>query len=319
MNNIFLKPLKKVHAIAFPETSRFGRNWKMFSSKEYASNLIHDAILSGQPRMIARLGSTELAAMANHVGVHRALYKKNYKGYLSNQTPAWWWNPSSISQMQKWSGFFPADRDHVESFCEMMIEMLSEVDILGSWLKEEAFFADELGGSKKIVLEDLEPFFVEKPWTQALKGKKVLVVHPFDESIQTQYKKRELLFDKDLLPEFELKTIKAVQTLAGQKSEYETWFYALEHMKEQISAIDFDVCIIGCGAYGFPLAAHVKSLGKVAIHLGGVTQILFGIKGARWEEFIVYPYQNLFNENWIRPLELEKPKNFSSVEGGCYW
>ena len=43
---------------------------------------------------------------------------------------------------------------------------------------------------------------------------------------------------------------------------------------------DFDVALIGCGAYGFPLAAKLKTAGKQAIHLGGVLQALFGIKGA---------------------------------------
>ena len=55
--------------------------------------------------------------------------------------------------------------------------------------------------------------------------------------------------------------------------------------------IDFDVAIIGCGAYGFPLAAKLKQAGKQAIHLAGATQLLFGIKGKRWEE---YQFQKRF-------------------------
>lgn len=43
--------------------------------------------------------------------------------------------------------------------------------------------------------------------------------------------------------------------------------------------IDYDICLIGCGAYGFPLAAHAKRKGKKAVHLGGALQLLFGIKG----------------------------------------
>ena len=46
--------------------------------------------------------------------------------------------------------------------------------------------------------------------------------------------------------------------------------------------IDFDTAIIGCGAYGFPLAAKLKAAGKQAFHMGGATQLLFGIKGSRW-------------------------------------
>ena len=52
-----------------------------------------------------------------------------------------------------------------------------------------------------------------------LRGKKVLVIHPFAETIQHQYEqKRTLLFkNPDVLPEFQLETIKAVQSLGGQK------------------------------------------------------------------------------------------------------
>jgi len=53
--------------------------------------------------------------------------------------------------------------------------------------------------------------------------------------------------------------------------------------------------------------------------LAGATQLLFGIKGKRWEEFIVWPYANLFNEHWVRPGIKEKPKNANIVEDACYW
>ena len=115
-------------------------------------------------------------------------------------------------------------------------------------------------------------------------GKKVLVIHPFEDSIKKQYEKNrthifERIYDADdILPEFELITLKAVQTLAGEHdSRFATWFEALNWMIEQCKKIEFDVAIIGCGAYGFPLAAELKRMGKTAIHLGGATQIVFGI------------------------------------------
>jgi len=122
-----------------------------------------------------------------------------------------------------------------------------------------------------------------------------------------------------LLPEFELEVIPAVQSIAGQETEFEDWFQALDFMKAEIAKKEFDVCILGCGAYGFPLASFIKNMGKKAIHLGGSTQLLFGIKGQRWEQYIVYPYSNLFNENWVRPSSTETPQRAKSVEGGCYW
>lgn len=88
-------------------------------------------------------------------------------------------------------------------------------------------------------------------------------------------------------------------------------------MKAQMDAIDYEVAIIGCGAYGFHLAAHAKRTGHKAVHLGGATQILFGIKGKRWDEM---PAVNkLFNKYWVYPPQTDRPKNYDKVEGGCYW
>lgn len=108
----------------------------------------------------------------------------------------------------------------------------------------------------------------------------------------------------------------------GQCSQFNTWFDALDYMKSEIDKCDYDVCLIGCGAYGFPLAAHVKHNGKQAIHLGGTLQLLFGIKGNRWfdpDSFLYPKFKELLNENWVKPLETEKPLVANQIEGGCYW
>ena len=81
----------------------------------------------------------------------------------------------------------------------------------------------------------------------------------------------------------------------------------------------FDVAIIGCGAYGFPLAAEIKRMGKIAIHLGGVTQIMFGIIGRRWETEYKQFHDDVVNEYWIRPSADEKIKGLDTIEDGCYW
>lgn len=89
---------------------------------------------------------------------------------------------------------------------------------------------------------------------------------------------------------------KSVQTMCFNKDErFSDWFEALDFMYHEAMAKDFDVAIIGCGAYGFPLAAKLKRAGKIAIHLGGVTQLLFGIKGRRWENAQKYYHDMLSN------------------------
>ena len=99
-------------------------------------------------------------------------------------------------------------------------------------------------------------------------------------------------------------------------------------MEQEIDKEDYDVALIGCGAYGFPLGAYVKRQGKKAVHLGGALQLLFGIRGKRWEDpnygvqawGIPYgSYSNLMNEFWIRPGKNMKPQGANVVEGGCYW
>jgi hypothetical protein len=314
-----LKSAKRIYKAIDSESSNFGRNWRMFPNKEYASALIYEKLMTDEPLMIARIGSTEALCLTNYLGVKYPNKFKNIKTYIKGQTPPWWWEQSTIDQMQRWSGFFPEDLEKIEQFCELMLSDLLNVDLLGSWLKEEKFFSEQLFGAKRVMLEDLEPFFVNKPWTAALENKKVLVVHPFEETIQQQFQIRNKLFDNKLLPDFELITIKAVQTIAGEKSNFSDWFEALNSMKEKIATSDFDICILGCGAYGLPLASYIKGLGKKAIHLGGVTQLLFGIRGKRWENSVVYPYENLYNNFWVRPGDSERPRNAQLVEGACYW
>lgn len=125
--------------------------------------------------------------------------------------------------------------------------------------------------------------------------------------------------DKDTLPEFgSLKIIKAIQSIGGKDNGFASWFDALKFMEDQIDATDYEVALIGCGAYGMPLAAHCKKMGKKAIHLGGALQLLFGIKGNRWETEQKI-YMKFYNEHWVRPLDNERPPSALNVENACYW
>ena len=52
---------------------------------------------------------------------------------------------------------------------------------------------------------------------------------------------------------------KAHQT--GQDTGYASWFDALAAMEREMDAADYDVAIVGAGAYGLPLAAHARDTG----------------------------------------------------------
>ncbi|HFE7770938.1 TPA: hypothetical protein ACGAD9_005951, partial [Klebsiella pneumoniae] len=120
-----------------------------------------------------------------------------------------------------------------------------------------------------------------------------------------------------VLPNFELLTYKPIVSMLDKKTEFKNWFEALEKMQSDIKKIDFDVAIIGCGAYGLPLASFVKNLGKQSIHLAGWTQVLFGIKGKRWDD--LPQISKFYNDHWIRPGQNTKVEGFTKIENGCYW
>ena len=218
------------------------------------------------------------------------------------------------------AGFFPATESSLDAFCDEYLCAASEIDVLGVWRNEfEQNIANQVCPAACLVpLRALEPYFHSDPWSGALAGKTVLVIHPFVDSIRENYERRRTrLFENDaVLPEFDLRLLKAVQSIARQTTAYATWFDALEDMRAQMDAHRFDVCIVGAGAYGLPLAAHAKRTGRIAIHLGGATQILFGIRGRRWD---IDEVSRFYNDWWVRPTSRETPPDAGSVEGGCYW
>ena len=289
---------------------------------DITSSHIREKLLSPEPCMLSRFGAVEIGCVVNYLGIYHQ--KRKIIKYIKGEAFPWWWEEETMYPMRNNAGFFSATPELLKRFSEMMIEDMPLIDILASWRFEEEYFSKELQNAYKIDFEPYNPFWSDVPWTAALENKKVLVVHPFAETIQKQYLRKELIHkDPRVLPTFDLQTIKAIQTIGNQgDGRFETWFDALEFMKSEIDKRDYDVCLLGCGAYGMPLAAHVKRSGKKAVHLGGSLQLLFGIRGARWENSnynATYNYSKLMNEFWVKPSATETPSKAQQVEEGCYW
>ncbi|MGG7213212.1 hypothetical protein ACQPUY_06285 [Clostridium nigeriense] len=297
-DNKVKKVLANIYKIIRFKTSY--RNENILS--EYDGNdLIRQLILSGEPCMIARLGATESRCIEKWMN-HKDFDKEN------------------LENIKQLSGVFPNDSNSIAEFCEVYTEGILDIDVLAVWgvTAERNIYKKYCPTAKLINIMSLEPFFYDNPWSSAIRGKKLLILHPFVETIKKQLINKEKLFKNDeVLPDFkEVSYIKAVQSLGGS-DEYESWLEALKSMCSEIEKIDFDVAIIGTGAYGVPLASYIKSLGKQAILMAGATQLLFGIKGKRWEDRT--EYKELFNEYWVRPSSMETPKEKEKVEGGSYW
>jgi len=291
---------------------------KKLLSKHYAgkkvlpraisNDLLREAIIEGKPFFMGRHGSNEIL-----ISTEAILYNKKIISNIDIEK-------YKVSCLK--CGFNPRNVDDILKFSDLITDSCKQLDIYGTFrmIAEDFYIKTFMPQKTKITYLNMLDFWrYDVPFTYGLKGKKVLVIHPLAETIEDQYRKREYLFEnKYVLPEFSLKTLKAVQTIANSKDDrFENWFEALEYMYNEAMKIDFDVAILGCGAYGMPLSAKLKKAGKVVIYMGGVTQMLFGIKGARWDKDP--EASKLYNNYWVKPLVQDIPQNADQVEERCYW
>lgn len=326
---IILKILHRLYVKMFVPPFNAARDISnIITDPDKASAEIYRLLTNDKPCMIARFGSVELMNVNNSRSITR--HKHSVWNYITHKEREWWWNELNCQQMQTNAGFFPNTKENLFKFGRLICEDVRNLDFLGSWIEEELFASDIIPTNiAKALLLYLEPYWSSKPWTKALEGKRVVVVHPFAKLIEQQYQnhRSELFANPDVLPLFELRTVQAVQSIGGDNQDFTDWFEALEWMKQEVDKEDYDIALIGCGAYGFPLAAHVKRQGKKAVHLGGALQLLFGIRGNRWDDpqYGVQEfgkegtYLTLFNEHWVYPDSSFRPKNAEQVEGACYW
>ena len=302
-----------------------GRRNKSILDKTIAlgDDIIAEAINSGEPKLVGRLGGTEARVLSCYLDI--------FKGKSL-------WDPFStlyslitfrkrINQLRDLSGVYPSKPVVIKTFVSEQLKALAETNILGSWGSTftwaEGIFQKTTNAkyiSHHAVAPWIAPFESSRagslPWSLALGGKKVLVISGFSKSFSTQHSRIERVFSEVAYPQFKAKFINAPISLGGI-SDGKTWVDHLERMKIQMEESDFDVALISAGAYALPLAYHAKKLGKIGITCGGELQLFFGVVGKRWEHMEkVTKYRNEF---WIRPGEDERPAKWKEIENGCYW
>lgn len=285
------------------------------------NDYVREAIVSENGGLcIAKFGTVELTNLLAYIAAsHKVKSPQELYYYLRGYQELF--PVDTFASLCHNAGFFPVDINLGNRWMRMVLNDLKDIDILGSYQRNERRLKKELHHTVKIEIQSyLAPYLFEKPWTSALRGKRVLVVSPFTDSIVKQYARRELLFDNpEVLPEFaELIPLKAVQSIAGTPTGYSDWFTALDSMKAQMSSIDYDVALIGCGAYGMHLAAQAKRMGRIGVHTAGWTQMLFGVYGNRWLNDEPQ-FKRFINPYWVRPSAEETPMNAQLIENGCYW
>ena len=288
---------------------------------------IGQVLSNNNAALIGRLGGTE----ARFLGEYEKLKRWQRIGIpielVSKFSLQWQRRKNEIFTN---AGFYSNSWEEIESFAKLYADALTDTDVLGAWGVAftwiEGKFLD-INSTTLIPVGHTAPWvtnYVETtedisdpPWSNNLEGKRVLVISAFANSITKQHSRIHQVFPAISYPDFNLQTIRSPITAGQRPQSGDTWFELLDAMKFQIDSADFDVALIAAGAFSYPLAAHVKSLGKIGIHCGGGLQLFFGVMGNRWnnsKEILEY-----LNEYWVRPSEDERPASAGQIENACYW
>lgn len=157
---------------------------------------------------------------------------------------------------------------------------------------------------------------VKDPWTKYLKNKKVLVISSHKNSIETQWDKINNVWGskKDLIAPFDLVGVVRSpfhpEMDDRQPSDITDFLHSVDCIKKEIDNYDYDILLAGNSTSAPIYADHAKRNGKIGIQTGATIQLFFGIFGYRWTKVEGYKkWHDMFNSNWIYPLEIDEPKN----------
>ena len=281
-------------------------------SIHHSNNEIVNFIQRNRPFSVVRLGGHETCSTYEFV-----LTNKINKKYLTSSA-----NMNGIYSTTNDIGKF-------ESFCEHYDKAIQNADILAYvdyCLQDIQSFFVKKYCLPQIHSRALEPFYVIQdgkiPWTHYLKDKNVLVINPFTDSFEKQISNNFQMFRNKSIFLKDQKFIfyKSYQTIAGNHI-HNDWLETFTIMCNDIKCLNFDIALLGCGAYGLPLCNFIKTeLNKSAIYVGGGLQLMFGVIGKRWENIPMWK-EIIHTEGceFIKPSVSETCNNHSSIEGGCYW
>jgi hypothetical protein len=273
--------------------------------------LLEAAIAESRPYAAGKMGAIEATAI-------RVFLRRRLALAVGRSLPSY---PVQLADALEYSaGVFPVDEQVFDHFAQIYLGAIKACDVIVAWdvPGEAEVLRAYCERSTLVGLGSLEPMWSISPWSRSLCGKRVLVISPFAASIEKQYARRRALWrNPEVLPKFELLTIRAPLAAGLVPPESSDWFEALSRMKRMMDNVGYDVVLAGAGAFSLPLVAHAKMRQRVGVHLGGALQILFGVMGGRWRDNPAL--KAIVNESWCCPSAEETPRTYKRMEDGCYW
>jgi hypothetical protein len=237
------------------------------------------------------------------------------------------------------AGILVKTNEHVIEYSHKYLDAFRNCELYTGWEKHGAVykyisqshdFITATFSNKRMIWAEIFGIFnyiYSTPWTHALRGKRILIISAFADSIIEKIPIRDQIYDGvDLFPDCTLQVLRPPQTQGalpdGVSPETDEYFgvHLLEFEKRLDAIRDtYDVALVSCGGYGNLVCNHIFRSGKSAIYVGGVLQMYFGILGKRWYRETPEIIELFMNEHWSRPKEHEIPKGADKIEGSCYW
>lgn len=238
------------------------------------------------------------------------------------------------SVLQTNAGISVETANHIMEFSQKYLQAFSNCEMYAGWekhggeykhIKQSHDYVVAHTANRKMLwtrIFDIFHYIYKTPWTHALRGKRILIVSSFIESIRKQISIRQKLYDGvELFPECSFVFIKPPQTHGTPTPGNEYFGIHLDKFTKQLDEIrdTYDVALVSCGGYGNPVCNHIFESGNSAINVGGVLQMYFGIVGNRWYRTTPEIIQLFLNEHWARPSPEERPSGAETIDNACYW
>jgi len=297
-----------------------------FSDNDKLYEYIQNKLSKNEHFVIPRLSSVE-----NNNAVFARNFKQNpndplLKNFFNN------YFEQTKHIMKNNAGIKLSDISSCIKYSDLYLSAFDKCDLYGDWEPHGAYYAcikdSHIWMSTQYQNKgpiwsynfDVFHFIYSRPWTTAMKGKRILLITPFIDSINEKINIREKIYDGvDLFPECSFTFLKPPQTHANNPSrefdvELDDFLQELEKIKDT-----FDVAFVSAGGYGNLICSAIYDMGRSAIYGGGTLQMFFGVLGQRWLLERPDVLKLFMNSNWSRPKDTEKPKDCKNIEGGCYW
>jgi len=281
-----------------------------------------------------RIGGNELDIYVKYVQNRRNISVINTEKFTKN--------------IKKYAGYYDANDNpknlkffldkYAESYSESDVVMVANSSLCSAYKYllptnnyyettcSESFknITTELIGDKTCIkFHYIESMNYINNWFSLLSGKRILIISPFTNEIQRQLKNKDNIFkgvgfQKIDFPEFKsVEYITMPLTMDGYNTPHKNWKGTYHNLCEQVRSKkkEFDIALLMCGCYSGPLGLYIKKIYRSAIYLGGIGQIMFGIKGSR---YMIPYYTRFMNEHWTYPdisEDLKLDQNYCDNEG----